>query len=473
MKVSTAMVGMAALLFAASSLAQDTVETTKAAPAVKEAPKPDRGAIKIPLAEDESAELRLNFDYRARFQVRRPASYAAGANNDDTDSGVLSRLRIGADLALPGNHGFKMVLQDARSFGSEPRGAVNTGNNDLSFLEAYWRMDDLLGKGVKTRLGRQQWQWGSGRILGLPEFSNTSRAFDGVKLMRDGETYSASAFLAIVSDGLRASDDEYLGGVTVDFTGNRAFTFGAMMLYELRQEPVGAADAASRFTWNPRAHGYFGDDVEFQFPGNKPRGQIGYEVEFALQHGEETEQERSVLASAFALRLEYNHKIDDNTAITVEAGYDFASGDSNLADTKNRTFKSPYSSGHAFHGHADLLGWSNLNDYWASIRYYNAESNWSGYFAVHHFRRASSGDGMYGTNGAMVRAGGANRSREIGTEVDISVLYQINNWMSLEVAYSHLFKGQFIKDSASALPSDGSSYQGDSDVIWASLQIKF
>jgi hypothetical protein len=130
---------LASLLFAATTFAQDAVEAEKAPAEAKpaaEAPKPDRGAIAIPLGNDESADLRLSFDYRARGQYIRPASFAAGTTNDDSTSAVLSRLRIGADLDLPGEMGFKAIIQDSRSFGSEPRTASNTGSNSLSCWRA-------------------------------------------------------------------------------------------------------------------------------------------------------------------------------------------------------------------------------------------------------------------------------------------------------------------------------------------------
>lgn len=481
MKVTTALVGLASLLFSATALAQDAV-TAEQAPAeapeaAAEAPKHDRGAIAIPLGNSETADLRLSFDYRGRGQYIRPASYAAGPTTDDSASAFLSRLRIGADLELPGAMGFKAIIQDSRAFGSEPRAASNTGSNSLSFLEAYWRFDELVGKGVKTRLGRQQWSWGSGRMLGIPDFGNTSSAFDGLMLSREGKGYTANAYLAVVNQGLRADTHEYMGALGVAMQESRAFNFDALMLWELRQDPVTAggvtADAASKFTWAPRAHGYFGDDVDFL--DQKQRGTFGYEVEAALQHGEQTEQERSVLATAISVRFEYNTVLNNGSGLTVEAGYDFASGDSNLADSKDRTFRAPYPNTHQYLGHADLFGRSNITDMWASVRYYDKGGKWTGYAALHHFRRASSGDGMYGTNGVMVRPAGANFSRELGTEVDLAVKHQCNSWMSIELAYSHFFAGQYIKNTAATntLPSDGLGFENDGSAVYLTLQLKF
>jgi hypothetical protein len=344
-------------------------------------------------------------------------------------------------------------------------------------LEGYWRFDDLVGKGVKARFGRQQWTWGSGRFLGIPDWGNTSTAFDGLMLSRNGDGYRANAYLAIVNQGTRADAHEYMGAVGIAMNDSRAFNFEGLVIWELRQDPVTAggvtADAASKFTWAPRAYGSFGDDVDFN--DGKKRGTFGYEVEAALQHGEQTEQERSVLATALTFRFEFNTVLNNGSGLTVEAGYDFASGDSNLADSKDRTFRSPFPNTHAYLGHADLFGRSNLTDMWASVKYRDKGGEWSGFLAIHHFRRASSGDGMYGTNNALVRPAGANFSRELGTEVDMIVKYQVNHWMSLELGYNHFFSGQYIKNTAatSTLPSDGLGFDGDVSSAYLTMQLKF
>lgn len=478
MKVTSALMGLASLFFAASSLAatageeaagaEDKAAETKEAPA---APKHDRKAIEIPLGDDEKAELRLSFNYRARAEYRRPASYGPGPLNDDSDSAVLSRLRIGANLQLPGDVGMQLTVQDARSFGNEPRGAVNTGTNGLSFFEAYFEFKNLMDKGVNATFGRQQIEYGTGRVLGLPEFSNTGRSMDGIKLERKGESYKTSAFAFLVSEGARSDTHEYLFGATFSPSGSDAFTWELLGMFELRQDPVGNQDAAAKATWNPRAFGMIGEDVKFD--DEKKRKTWGWEAEFAIQHGEETEEERSVMATAFAIRLEHNMILENKSLLRLEAGYDFASGDSNPADMKNRTFRAPFTSGHTWMGHADIIGYSNIHDYWAGLQYRDSEGKFSAYVALHHFRRANSGDGIYSPTGVQLRGGGGNFSREVGTELNLAVQYNFNKWVSGELAYNYFAAGNYIRQTNSGLVSDGSSYVGAANVFWASLTLKF
>ncbi len=470
MKVTSALVGIAALALSAGALAHEHGDTG-AETHENAASANDNGGIEIPLGKGRMADLNLSFEYRARYEYRRPTSMAPGATNDMSSSALLSRLRIGADLGFRNDMGLVLKLQDARSFGSEPRGLANTGNADLALYNAYWRFENIFDKGMDVHFGRQSFTLGSGRLFASPDWSNTGRAYDGARLVRHGEGYTANFGAFVINDGAFSHDDEFafLGHLRREW--NRGFNGEFMGIFELRQNPVAGVAAAKKFTWGVRANGGFGE--EYDWGGPEMVNQFNYEVEFALQHGEETEQDRSVLASALALRFEYNLPLENGNALSLQAGYNFASGDSNPADNKNRTFRAPFQSTHEYNGHGDIIGWSNIHEYWAAMQYLPEDGSWSGYVAIHHFRRASTGDGLYGPGGVFLRPGASNMHREVGTEVDLEVRYNINENFWLDIGYVHFFRGNFIRHSASTLPSDGGSWQRDSNVFWASIGCRF
>src|SRR5690606_35485461 len=151
MKVTSALVGIAALALSATVLADEHGEHN-AEPQATVAHSDDNGGIEIPLGKGRTAELGLSFEYRARYEYRRPTSMAPGATNDQSSSALLSRLRIGADLDFRNNMGLVLKVQDARSFGSEPRGLANTGNSDLALYNAYWRFENMFEKGLDAHL---------------------------------------------------------------------------------------------------------------------------------------------------------------------------------------------------------------------------------------------------------------------------------------------------------------------------------
>ena len=65
------------------------------------------------------------------------------------------------------------------------------------------------------------------------------------------------------------------------------------------------------------------------------------------------------------------------------------------------------------------------------------------------------------TTPGVVRSGGVNED-EVGSEVDITVMYKYNRHTKFWVGYSHFFAGQFIEDTGSS-----------SDIDFIYMQVKY
>ena len=56
--------------------------------------------------------------------------------------------------------------------------------------------------------------------------------------------------------------------------------------------------------------------------------------------------------------------------------------------------------------------------------------------------------------GAVVRAGNLGRSREVGTELDLTASYQFDRHLFALLGYSHFFPGKCIKQSGASQDID-------------------
>ncbi len=402
----------------------------------------------------ESGDVKATFsgELRTRHQIRTPASFAL----DNTTSATLMRMRFGVDVNLPEGHNLLLQFQDARSFGSEPTAAANT-NDTFDVLQAYYYNRNLFDEGIEFYAGRQKFTVGNERLFSTLEWSQTSRAWDGLRAKKTFDnTWNLMGF-ALVVDGdsdagtMFASEQRYNLGATLGCTGIEGHAAELFVLNDVRQGS-GNGDGHTTF-------------LSLRIDGKQFENRLAYSLEGIAQRGttKGAADDTDIAAWAAFATLSYTLAVTDADNLIVMAGYDYASGDDDATDDSAQTFRAPYPFGHKYTGYADVLGYNNLHDIYGSLKYKSGAS-WTLEGALHKFLRAETADAAYNTTGAVVFAAGSSE-RDIGLEFDTVLDYTFDKWATMQAGWSHFFTGPFVEDVA--------VNDDDLDFIWLSLTAKF
>jgi Alginate export len=121
------------------------------------------------------------------------------------------------------------------------------------------------------------------------------------------------------------------------------------------------------------------------------------------------------------------------------------SGDDDPEDQDLQTFNPLFPKGKYF-GEAGLIGPYNLINVHPSIEFALSEK-WSLSLASVLYWRESTGDGIYGTAGQLLRPDGGSDARFIGSQFDVVVDYAPARFLEMSLGYSVLAPGAFIEDT--------------------------
>jgi hypothetical protein len=154
-------------------------------------------------------------------------------------------------------------------------------------------------------------------------------------------------------------------------------------------------------------------------------------------------------------------------------GVDLASGDDDPKDDDNNTFSHLFPLAHAYIGFADIMARQNVIGLRTQVGAWPIAKRLRLRGDVHFLWLESEDDGLYGASGALARSHfiatpggriiGADES-EVGTEVDLTLLYKIDRHADVLFGFSHVFAGDFIDDTGA---------NKDISLFYTQLQYKF
>ncbi|NIN72237.1 MAG: alginate export family protein [Gemmatimonadetes bacterium] len=272
------------------------------------------------------------FRFDGQFRLRGEADgRTAGV---DPDAATLSRIRGGVQVSLLDWIRVYAQLQDARAWGTEDNTLTDASAELFDLHQGYAD----LGKtdGFTARLGRQSMGLADERLVGAVEWTNTGRAFDGVRVFGEYKGVTWTAFWMNV-----AERDELLTvgvhpqlnqGINDDgwFIGGFATRKFGDVTSELTALFDRDAITEESYTLNLRVHGRTGSVV--------------YEGAAAYQGG----PGRSAYFASGKAGLAIGRG-------TVAAQLDYLSGDSDTADAETKAFNTLYATNHKFYGYMDYF----------------------------------------------------------------------------------------------------------------------
>jgi hypothetical protein len=293
--------------------------------------------------------------------------------------------------------------------------------------------------------GRQLLIFGNERVLGISDWTQTSRSFDGFDL-RVGDKNRVDLFSASVVMIYPTAADMHAGGLT--YHG----VYGSLNSWIPRTtvEPFVLIKALPRVLSRQNV---YGTETEVT-PGLRARGfpgwHIDYDVTGTLQRGSYSNDSihaGSVLVKAgyMAGRLPWQPH--------VLAEYDYATGNTHRNPKKVSTFDQQYPSNHDAFGLVDLFGFQNIKQYRLNLDL-NPYPNLTVLLQAQSLRSATRYDGLYNSAGSLfVKALAIGFTTDgIGTGFDASAKYVYHKYFVVQAGVGHFFPGQIMTHNGKGAP---------------------
>jgi hypothetical protein len=327
---------------------------------------------------------------------------------------------------------------------------------DLKILER----DD---KPVWLRVGRQEMNFGSQRLISALDWANTRRNFEGLRINSPGTTWDLDAWLVHPLNTATAGTGQGLGVFRNDHAFDQAeesITFGGGWA---TYKGVKDHTIDSFFLWSqydkafPGGFGFPPLSQPYSFPiGDIYTVGTRWQGTFNVDGGER----------AFLTDVEGGYQFGNNKGQNVQAGYfvaggghtwktvkweptvwmfyDWASGDSNPTDGKNGTFFQYYGLVHAYLGLIDNVARQNISDINYRVQL-KPTSKLQLQAAQHFFQLANSHDSLYTVSGQKFGTPGGHGS-DIGQELDLLATYTVNQNFSIEAGQFWFWYGSYVND---------------------------
>ncbi|RMH01269.1 MAG: hypothetical protein D6702_11865 [Planctomycetota bacterium] len=370
----------------------------------------------------------LTIDGQLRFRAdqRDPVSPVTGMESASSQWG---RFRLGVGAQIDANNSAYLQLQESinNTTARDGQGMATMS----SVHQAYGRMNNLFDM-ADLQVGRFEMSYGRQRMVSPLDWSNTGRAWDGVRVLRQGESYTVDLFATQPVAGQGAP----LGTTNNDFAG-LYFQYDwdefALDLYGFHRRLGGVAQWAD-------------DTYGFLLEGDY--GELAWNIEFATQSGDHGAL--NAAGQAAALGIDY----DLGGGIMIGGGFEYASG----RDKKDDRFVPLYHFGHAYNGHQDIVTWSNLQDLVLRSKF-PINDDWNLHGDIHLLSRAENKDAVQFGSGAAGAVTAAGTNSDIGTEVDLYLKGSMAENVDIWTGVSSFTAGDAIKN-------------GD-DQLWVFFQVVF
>lgn len=351
------------------------------------------------------------------------------------------RLQLGAKW---GPVAALVQAQDARSWGFEASTTTNQANIDLhqGWLEVGGSSDARKLSG-SLRVGRQEINWGSQRLIGALSWAPPARAFDAIALHGAIDRWTADAFVALMAppstfevpvptrpdlppETVQTRGDQLVGGM-LGFAAHEAMSVEAVALADFADASVSAPTRERRIL-----------DFGARVWGN-PHGGLHYEAEGHGQAGRDGAVDHR--AWAWVASASYVHDAG-RVKPGGKLGYAMASGSrcsgprapgtsDGCAAGIDRDFFNFYPTNHIYYGLVDLLGWRNMRDLELGT---SLALEWLSASVTYHYLQLQQPRGRWrDAGGALVGRGWevTNPDHELGHELD--VVASLTPWKPLMV----------------------------------------
>lgn len=332
--------------------------------------------------------------------------------------------------------------RDAQGFGRTLPGGVRPNEAD----RADWQNAFVeVGRGMHgLRAGRQDVALGRERLVGIADWANSRRAFDGIRLMTGRGRWKMEAFDGrVVSVRIDAPDRAdttqrsrfaqltHLGAPARDGAWRVAGWSAYLIDVEQEMGAVRRVTAGGRLWWDRRA------------------GPLDWsaEVEGASQSGSVRTRDLRAWFGVAEGALTWTRA---QLAPGLLAGLDVGSG-TGSDSMRVGTFAPPYATAHGFTGIADVVGRGNLVDRRAGVTLKPVRTVQLS-IVGRHFTRLRTTDGVYTKTNALLRAPLGSTARPVADELDATFRWQPSPRLRVDGGAAWVRAGAFLQETGASAP---------------------
>jgi len=392
------------------------------------------------VSTQSEGQLKIGAEQRVRYESHTGNSF--GKDPDLADA--LVRTRFSMSYQPVKWLRFSGMLQDSRAPWYGPN-APATLRDPADLQEGYVQLFPDSKTGFGMTVGRMMLNYGEGRLIGTPQWSNVSRTYDHARVWYATkrarvEVLMVSPVKVRIGEFNRPVVGDRMWGTYNSFPG--LWRDALLEVYLLRRDQ----NREGGFTGGSQAAGTdrLGiNTLGFRFAGPLEGG-VKYSLEGALQNGKVGPA--SHRASAWFSSLSRRWTLSGKT-LDVSGEYKFASGSRNpQSTTASRTFDQLYAANHDRFGHQDLFGWRNIHNL-RSLATYNVTKGLAVNFMYSNFWLASAVDSLYNGSGkAIARSASGSAGTHVGQETDVFATYKYRHFQ-LGAGYGFLFTGEFLNNT--------------------------
>jgi hypothetical protein len=291
--------------------------------------------------------------------------------------------------------------------------------------------------------GRMMLNYGEGRLIGTPQWSNLSRTYDHARMYWRSPKVQVEVLMVSPVKIRTGEFNRPVLGDRVWGTYNvvpHIYKENLLEAYVLRHDqnrPGGFTTGTSKDGSDKLGVNTFG----FRLAGPVSYG-LKYSLEAILQKGKVGAADLSASAwfAALSRRWTTAHRTLD-----LSAEYKYASGTENPADPKHSgTFDQLYAANHDKFGHEDLFGWRNVHNA-RSLNTLGVTKNFAINFLYDNYWLANLKDALYNSSGKLIaRSATGTAGRHVGQETDLYGTYKHGHF-TFGAGYGHFFSGEFIQ----------------------------
>jgi hypothetical protein len=378
----------------------------------------------------------LSFGGDFRYQYFYTKNESFGDDPKDIDGYTLNRLLVHGDLHV--GKGFRTFLQ-LQSSGAGGRPATSPVEDDpLELHQAFVDVSNRSSAPVRLtlRAGRQEFSYGSQRLVSVREGPNNRQSFDAVKVMANWKNTQADFFFSHYVTARKGIFDDQFNNKNTLFWGSywtfkKVPVIGGVDLYYLglQRKEASFDNIKGKETRHSIGTRLFGN------PGN-----WDYDAEAVYQFGTISESD----ISAWTASLNTNYQFKD-CPLQPKLGFktELISGDKQVNDNKIQTFNPLFPRG-AYFGLAALIGPANLFDvHPAASLNLSPKIAWD--FDTDFFWRYSIYDGIYGPNTALLYTGKQTTAKHIGNQFSTDFVFIPNPFIYLRAEFTWLKAGSYLK----------------------------
>lgn len=388
----------------------------------------------LPLSPDQ--KMYLSFGGEARLEYVTFNNEDWGRLGIGHNSFLLQRYDLHTALHLSDRIRvfvqLRSALQGGRKNGSRPVDQDELNIQNLFVELKAWKKAD---KSLNLRIGKQEMDYGSGRLISVREGPNVRLYFTGAKLMYTSKNLSLDGF-AMFTDTINPGKFDNKRSKNINLWGAYA---------KIIFPKAGNLDAY--YIGIRRDESQFEEGINKEIRHTvgsrfwKSGGGLIYNLEAAYQFGKFGT--KGISAWTASAELGYSFE-QTKFKPTINLRNDYISGNSNTNGTHLNTFNPIYPKGGYF-GFSPQIGPVNLID----IHPYGNLSLTNKLMVqadvVFNWRYALQ-DGVYRPGGTFNLGGSASNKRYIGTAYLLSAVYGINKFINLNTGIQYFKTGNFIND---------------------------